>query len=139
MTLLMLFACNDDSVITASIEGRWKGTRAEVEARPLGLPIPIRRDVPSFDSPVEFRPDGTMTIMEGTSPEGTWYISGDELTLDIDYTIEDVGLAGTYTIETLTETTLVMYLVKRGQTLADPDNAPAISGRVKVTLHFRRQ
>ena len=135
----LLFSCEDDAEITASIEGKWKGTLAEIRVKPLGLPIPISEDYASFDPEIEFMPAGTVVLWDDSQPkEGTYELTGEKLTINIDYTIEDVDLSGTYTIETLTENSLVFYLERKGQTLVDPDGAPTIKGRVKVTLHFRR-
>ena len=136
--LISVFSCQEDPEITASIEGKWIGTRAEFQVKPLGLPIPINRDAPSFETEIEFQPDGTLVIPDDTqTARGTYQLAGNKLTIDIDYSIEDIGLSGTYNIETLNETSLVFYLKKR-DTISDPEGGPSISGQIKVTLHFRR-
>ena len=136
--LLLVLACNEDSEITSGIEGKWQGTLAEVQVKPFGLPLPISQDDPTFEPRIDFNDNGVMVIWDGSDPkEGTYTVSGNELITDIDYSIEDISLSGTYTIETLTATQLVIHL-KRDDTIADPDGGPSISGEIKVTLHFNR-
>ncbi|MDQ2655946.1 MAG: hypothetical protein M3Y60_00890 [Bacteroidota bacterium] len=137
--LLLVSSCQDDPEISAPIAGKWKGTLAEVDIKPLGLPIPASKDDPSFDAQIEFRPDGVVIINDNAETvDGTYQQSNESLTINIDYSIEEVNLSDTYTIETLTETLLVFYVNKKGETLIDPTGAPAVKGRVKITLHFER-
>lgn len=136
-SLLLSVACEEDAEITSGIEGQWQGTLAEVQFKPLGLPIPVKDDDPSFATRIDFNKDGTMVILEDDSKQGTYEVNGDELNIDIDYTIEDISLSGTYHIETLTQTQLVIH-TKRDDTIADPDGGPSVSGEIKITLHFAR-
>lgn len=136
--LMLAMACEEDAEITSGIEGKWRGTLAEVQVKPFGLPIPIKEDDPSFSTRIDFNEDGSMVVWEDTNPtEGTYSHSGNEVIVDIDFSIEDVDLSGTYTIETLSATQLVIY-TKRDDTIANPDGGPSISGEIKVTLHFSR-
>jgi hypothetical protein len=136
--LLLVLACNEDSEITSGIDGKWQGTLAEIQVKPFGLPLPISQDDPSFETRIDFSDNGVMVIWDGSDPkEGTYKVEGNELTTDIDYSIEDISLSGTYIIETLTATQLVIHL-ERDETIADPDGGPSISGKIKVTLHFNR-
>jgi hypothetical protein len=138
-TLWLVASCKDDADITSSIHGKWQGTLAEVQVKPFGLPVPISRDVPSFTTEMEFTADGTMIVWDDGHPiTGTYVLTGDELTADIAYNIEDVDLSGTYTIETLTETSLVFTLRKRNVVIADPAGGPNITGQITITLHFQR-
>jgi hypothetical protein len=137
--LLLAAACDKDTVITSSIDGRWSGTRAELRVKPFGLPIPISKDYPSFDAEIEFRPDRTLAVLEnGQSKEGTYSLNGDRLNIQVDFKIESYDLSGDYTIETLTGSSLVLYLERKDVTLADPDGAPTVKGQVKITLYFER-
>ena len=136
--LLLVFACNEDSEITSGINGKWQGKLAEIQVKPFGLPLPISRDDPSFATRIDFNDNGGMVVWDGSDPiEGTYKVEGKELTTDIDYSIENISLSGTYIIETLTATQLVVHL-ERDETIADPDGGPSISGEIKVTLHFIR-
>lgn len=138
LLLMLALACNEDAEITSGIAGRWQGTLAEVQVKPFGLPVSIKDDDPSFATRIDFNEDGSMVIWDDTNPtEGTYNVNNDEVTVNIDYSIEDIELSGTYTIETLTGTQLVIY-TKRDDTIAHPDGGPSISGEIKVTLHFRR-
>lgn len=135
----MLLTCNDDEEkIFTSIEGNWQGTLAEIQVKPFGLPLPFSEDLESFDTRLEFKPDGKVIVDEGGQPvEGSYQRTDDQLVIDIDMTIESIELAGTYTIETLDEDTLIFF-TERDDTFSDPDGGPSISGKVKVTLHFVR-
>ena len=137
--LLVTVGCRDeDTVITASIEGRWTGTLAEVQVKPFGLPVPFKEDDDSFATVVEFRSDGTLVFYEDdVGRHGTYTVTGDQLTIETDYTVEDIAISGTYTIQTLTETNLVMFL-KRKDEVVDADGMPAVKGHIKITLHFMR-
>jgi hypothetical protein len=136
--LLLLASCKEDAEITAGIEGRWQGTLAEIQLKPFGLPVPIRRDVPSFSTRIDFDDKGTVTLWDDGNPrEGSYQVDGDELILNIDYSIEDVSLSGTYNIEVLNQEQLVINL-KRNDKFADPDGGLTVSGQIKITLHFER-
>lgn len=137
--LLLSSGCHKDAVITSSIEGRWKGAGAELRVKPFGLPVPISKDYPSFNAEIEFRPDRTLALsQDGQVKEGTYELNGDRLRIEVDFKIEGYDLSGDYTIETLTENSLVLYLERKDVTLADPDGAPTVKGQIKITLHFKR-
>lgn len=138
LLILLAIACKEDAEITSGIEGKWQGTLAEVRVKPFGLPIPFKEDVPSFATRIDFNKDGSMVVWDDTSPtEGTYNLNGDEVTVNIDYSIEDIDLSGTYTIEILTDTQLVIH-TKRDDTITDPDSGQSMSAEIKVTLHFSR-
>ena len=139
MAMLLAFGCNeDDSILTASIVGEWTGTLAEIQLKPFGLPLPINKKEDSFATGIEFTDDGRLLVYEDTQPiQGRYELTGDQLALETNYTVEDIALAGTYTVETLTETSLVIFLKRKDQNI-DLEGAPAINGTVKITLHFRR-
>ena len=139
VALLLAFGCEDDgAVFTSSIEGKWIGTLAEIEVKPFGLPVPIKEDDPSFNMPIEFTAEGNFLVLEGSKPiHGTYQLEGDHLNIETDYAVDDIPLAGTYSVKTLTETSLVIFLKRKGQKI-DVEGAPAIRGIVKITLHFQR-
>lgn len=85
----MLLTCNDDEEKTfTSIEGNWQGTLAEIQVKPFGLPLPFSEDLESFDTRLEFKPDGKVIVDEGGQPvEGSYQRIGDQLVIDIDMTI----------------------------------------------------
>jgi hypothetical protein len=139
VALVVLFSCQDDHAPLAPIIGQWKGTRAELRLKPFGLPIPISKDDDDFASTLEFKSDGTLVLTDGsTSRQGTYSMAGNKITTDLDFSMEDVSLSGTYEIEDLTDTALAFYIEKKDTTLTDPNSGKSISGDVKVTLHFQR-
>ena len=137
--ILLLTRCQEEEpALSASLQGKWTGTLAEVQVKPFGLPIPIKKDVPSFATEIEFKEGGRLLVWDNSQAiEGTYEQTGDELKIETDYTIEDIELAGEYTIETLTETSLVIFLRRKDQNI-DVEGAPAIDGHIKITLHFQR-
>ncbi|MEX1239235.1 MAG: lipocalin family protein [Cyclobacteriaceae bacterium] len=137
--LLAAFSCNDDDEQLAPIEGKWRGTMAEIQVKPFGLPIPVSKKDESFHTEIEFRSDGKLIVYEDSqTTEGTWKLNGNKLVTDIDFNTEFIGLSGTYTVERLTGTTLIFYLEKDNQTISDPDTGQSISGDLKATLHFQK-
>lgn len=136
--LLLTVSCQEDTLITAPIEGQWQGTLAEVQVKPYGLPLPFKDDDPSFSTVVEFRSDGTVVFFEDdVGRQGTYTVDGDRLSIETDYTVEDIALSGTYTIQTLTDRSLVIYLKKKDE-IVDAEGMPAVKGHIKITLHFAR-
>ncbi len=140
IAIMIALSCQnkDDEEVFASIVGKWKGTLAEMELKPFGIPIPVKKNDENFSSTIEFRADGTMTLNDGSkTTEGAYQLVNNKLITDIDFRIETIDLSGTYTIEELTATNLVFYKKKK-DTLTDPDTGQSISGDIKVTLHFGR-
>ena len=137
--ILIVAGCKEDeAVMTGSIEGKWTGTFAEVQVKPFGLPIPFKDEDASFDTRVEFKPDGTFIVWESGQPvEGSYTLRGEELAIETDYTVEDISFSGTYRIRTLTETTLIIQR-KKNNHIIDAEGVPAVRGQIKITLHFSR-
>ena len=136
---LILIGCRDEEEkIFASIEGKWRGTLAELRFKPLGLPIPISEEDESFAARLEFTSEGVLQVYEGGQQHtGTYQRINDKLVIDIDLDVSDVEFSGTYTIDALDETKLVFYK-EESDKIADPDGGLAVSGKIKVTLHFER-
>lgn len=129
-------ACDDDDEeVTRSVEGRWQGTRLELNLEAFEVPV-RNEDDDTFNAQMEFKANGSVTIEdEGQSATGTWVQNGNTLTLSVNYTIEDISISGDYTIEELTETNLRLY-AKRDETYEDPDTGLEVDGTLKATLHF---
>lgn len=138
LMLATLLACKDDEKEMTSIVGKWKGTLAEVELHPFGIPLPISRDDDNFDTEIEFKSDATLIISDTPPAEGSWQIVDDKLITDIDFSTDFIALTGAYSIQELTATTLIIYLEKENETITDPDTGQSVSGDIKVTLHFER-
>lgn len=129
----------DDEENLAPIEGKWRGTLAEAELQPFGIPLPVKKSDPTFDTELEFRANGTLLVSDGAETrEGTWKLVGNRLATDIDFDTEFIEVSGTYTVETLTSSTLIFFLEKEDQTVTDPGSGQSISGDLKITLHFER-
>ena len=70
--------------------------------------------------------------------QGHWSQDGEKLTASLDFNTEFVDLNGEYTIQTLTDTKLVLYFEKDG-TYEDPDTGIQIEGTLKATLYFDKK
>jgi hypothetical protein len=139
LSFFVLFSCKEDEDPKPSIVGKWKGTLAEIEVKPFGLPTPISRNDDDFAAEIEFKSDGTMILLENAQPiEGTYHIMGDQLMTDIDFQTDALDLSGDYVIEQLTQNKLVVFLEKDGS-VTDPGTGVTINGDIKATLHFDRQ
>lgn len=137
--LSLLFSCHEDESSFTSIVGKWRGTLAEIQVKPFGLPLPFSEEDDSFATEIEFKADGTMIVYgESQNTEGTYEVVGEKLNTDINFSTDVVELPGSGTIETLTQTTLVFYIKKDNTTITDPDSGRSISGDIKATLHFER-
>jgi hypothetical protein len=138
LLILLVFSCDDEDKTFTSIVGKWIGTTARIQLKPFGLPIPISKKDDSFAAEIEFRTDGTVTLVnDSETHEGTYQVVDDKIITDLRFATEVIDLSGTYTIETLTASTLVFY-IKKNDTITDPDTGKSITGDIKATLEFER-
>ncbi len=129
----------DDEEKMASIEGTWQGTKAEGEVLVFGVPSGFEEEDDTFNPILEFKQGGNVTLtQDGIPSQGTWSQAGDQLTTTLTFDTDFFELPGTYTIETLTATKLVLYLEKDG-TYTDPDTGIEIDGTLKATLYFDKK
>ena len=139
VTLLALLAGCDDEEKIASVQGSWQGTKAEGEVLVFGVPSGFEEEDNSFNPILEFKPGGVVTLTQNSVPaQGTWSQDGEKLTTSLDFNTEFVSLNGDYTIQTLTETKLVLYFEREG-TYEDPDTGTEIEGTLKATLYFDKK
>ena len=139
VTLLALLAGCDDEEKIASVQGSWQGTKAEGEVLVFGVPSGFEEEDNSFNPILEFKPGGVVTLTQNSVPaQGTWSQDGEKLTTSLDFNTEFVSLNGDYTIQTLTETKLVLYFEREG-TYEDPDTGIEIEGTLKATLYFDKK
>lgn len=140
ISALFLFGplgCDDNEKI-ASVEGSWEGTKAEGQVLLYGVPTGFEEEDDTFNPILEFKQGGTVTVTQnGTPSQGTWSQDGEQLTTSLNFNTNFVDISGTYTIQTLTETTLVLYYEKDG-TYEDPDTGIEIEGTLKATLTFNK-
>jgi hypothetical protein len=135
---VMLTGCDDDEKL-AALEGSWQGTKAEGEVVIFGVPSGFEEEDETFDPVIEFKQDGVVKITDNGAPiEGTWSQAGNILTTSITFDTNFIDLAGNYTIQSLTDTKLVLYFEKDG-TYADPDTSIEIEGTLKATLYFDKK
>lgn len=135
--LLIPFACDEEEK-TGSVEGTWTGTKAEGEVLVFGVPSGFEEVDDSFNPVLEFKQGGVVTLtQDGVPYSGTWSQDGEKLTTNLNFTTDFVDLSGVYTIQTLTDTKLVLYLEKDG-TYEDPDTGIDIEGTLKATLSFQK-
>ena len=138
LCLLTPFACDDEDKI-ASVEGRWTGTKAEGEVLVFGVPSGFEEVDNKFNSVLEFRAGGIATLaQDGVSNSGMWSQEGEKLSTNLGFNTDFVDLSGMYTIQTLTETDLVLYFEKDG-IYKDPDTGIEIEGTLKATLSFQKK
>jgi len=137
--LIALTAGCDDEEKFSSIEGKWQGTKAEGKVLVFGVPSGFEEEDDTFDPTLEFKQGGVVTLtQDGTPSQGTWSQDGEKLTMSITFDTDFVDLSGAYTIETLTDTKLVLYYEKDG-TYKDPDTQIEIDGTLKATLYFDKK
>lgn len=136
--LIAPFACDDEEKM-ASVEGSWRGTKAEGEVLVFGVPSGFEEEDETFNPVLEFKEGGTVTLtQDGVPSSGTWSQDGETLTTSLNFNTNFVDLSGAYTIQTLTDTKLVLYYEKDG-TYEDPDTGIEIEGMLKATLTFNKQ
>lgn len=136
--LIVPFGCDDDEK-KASIEGKWQGTKAEGEVLVFSVPTGFDEEDETFDPLLEFKQGGVVTLtQDGVPSQGTWSQNGETLNASITFDTNFVDLSGSYTIQTLTETKLVLYYEKDG-TYQDPDTGIEIEGTLKATLYFDKK
>ena len=135
---VMVIGCDEEEKL-AALEGSWQGTKAEGEVVIFGVPSGFEEEDETFDPVIEFKPDGSVEITDNGAPiEGTWTQAGNILTTSITFDTNFIDLAGNYTIQSLTDTKLVLYFEKDG-TYADPDTGIEIEGTLKATLYFDKK
>jgi hypothetical protein len=136
---VLVIGCSDEEEKLASLEGSWQGTKAEGEVVIFGVPSGFEEEDETFDPAIEFKQDGSVKIIDNGAPaEGTWSQTGNTLTTSITFDTNFIDLSGRYTIQSLTDTKLVLYFEKDG-TYADPDTGIEIEGTLKATLNFDKK
>jgi hypothetical protein len=136
---LILVSCKDDDKTYPSVTGKWQGTLLTAEITVFGVPLPDKRTDDTFDAIVEFKADGTATVTDDNQTStGTWSQNNDKLTLSVTFGTDFIDLSGTYTIQDITDTKLILYIEKDGS-YTDPDTNVEVQGTVKATLNFDRK
>lgn len=137
--ILMLFACKDDSDVSASIVGKWSGNKADFKINPKGIIPAFTISEDNLAVQLEFKNDGTLILTDDqTTTSGTYQLNGRSLVININYTFEVIGLEGTYDVEELSRSKLRVSIEKEGN-FEHPDTGQKIDGTVEATLFFDRQ
>ena len=135
----VIVSCNEEEDNSPSIVGKWRGTLAEITVQPFGLPTPISRDIEDFSAEIEFQSDGKVTLVQNGQPvEGTYQLAGKTLTTDVPFATGLSDMTGTFTVEQLTETALVVFIERENETFTDPQSGITVTGDVQSRLHFER-
>lgn len=134
-----LFSCSDDED-RAPLEGIWQGTSAHAKFYPSGSPIAVYdEDLPDFTPVIEFREDGSASVdVDGTVTNGTWqYTDGNnKVVANVDLQNDFFGASETFTIRTLTSSSLVLEYIEEGE--VDIPDVGVLEGKLELTLNFTR-
>lgn len=135
-----IFSCSDEDE-SAPLEGVWQGTSAQAKFYPEGSPVAVYDEaLPDFSPVIEFREDGTASVdVDGNITNGTWeYADGNKkIVANVDLQNEFFGASETFTISTLTGSSLVLQYTKEGD-VEIPDFG-VVEGRLELTMSFTRQ
>ena len=130
-------ACDDHESV-ATLEGIWHGSMAQGDVLLFGVPTGFEEEDKNFHPTLEFREKGVVILTQGgIKRHGNWAQNGEILVTSLNFETDFVDLSGTYTIQTLTVSQLVLYYEKEG-TFEDPDTGIEITGTLKATLSFNR-
>jgi hypothetical protein len=138
--LLVAFSCSEDGEVTSQLTGKWAGNKADFKVNPDGIIPAFTISEDEFPVQLDFRSDGTLVVTDddGATTSGTYALSERNLTININYTIEMIGLDGTYHVEELTDNSLRLRITKEGE-YTHPDTNQQFEGEVEATLYFDRQ
>jgi hypothetical protein len=136
---IALTACKDEPEITAPIIGKWSGQESDFKINPSGIIPAFTLHEDEFPVQLEFKTDGSLILTDnkGVNRNGSYVHSGDQLTINVDYTFELIELSGTYQINELTSSSLQTEIEKEGS-YTHPDTGQQFDGKVTATLYFRK-
>lgn len=134
-----ILSCSDDEE-SAPLEGVWQGTSAHAKFYPSGSPVAAYDEaLPDFTPIIAFNEDGSASVeVDGTITEGTWeYADGNKkIVTSVDLQNEFFGPSETFTIKTLTSSSLVLEYLKEGD--IDIPDVGVLDGKLQLTLNFTR-
>jgi hypothetical protein len=137
---LLIISCKEDKQEPfSSITGIWVGNKIDFKINPKGIIPAFTIHEDNFQMQLEFKSDGTVILTkDNKSTVGTYQLAGDQLTMNIDYEFDLINMGGTYTVETLTQSSLSAFIEKEG-TFKHPDTGQEFDGKVKATLFLDRK
>src|SRR5690606_41276184 len=134
-----LLSCSDDEE-RAPLEGVWQGTSAHAKFTPQGSPVAVYDEaLPDFTPLIEFREDGSASVdVDGTVTNGTWQHpdGNNKVVANVDLQNDFFGTSETFTIKSLTNSSLVLEFLKEGE-VDIPDFGP-LDGKLVLTMNFTR-
>lgn len=138
-SLLLIVSCDDNDEVTAPIAGVWNGTKTDFRLNPKGIIPPFTITEDDFSIRLEFKSDGTLLLTDNSNQTtaGTYTLNARDLTINISYEYEFIGMEGTYHVEELTTSRLRVSIEKEG-TYEHPDTGEQFDGKVKATLYFEK-
>lgn len=138
-SLLLIVSCDDNDEASAPIAGVWNGNKADFRLNPNGIIPAFTITEDDFSMRLEFKSDGTLLLTDNSNQTttGTYVVNGRDLTINISYEFEFIGMEGTYNVEELTTSRLRVSIEKEG-TYKHPDTGQQFDGKVKATLYFEK-
>lgn len=133
IVLSLAFACKDDEEkeITEPIVGKWKGDQSEIKANYGPVPVYDETD-DTFDVTLEFKKDGSVDFTrDGTVTTGTYTVTGDKLTTNVDLQIYQTDGETVFDIVELTDSKLRLELNEDREV-----NVPDV-GLIEVNLNAK--
>jgi hypothetical protein len=136
LLLVGFVSCSKDEE-KPSLIGSWQGTIVKVTVIPDAAPVPINLGEEALDVLANFKADGSVELTkDAQTTTGTYEVNGKNLIITITFTLNDIDLSGTYTIQEHTQTKLTLYLEKTGS--IDHPDFGTVTGTVKATFYFDR-
>lgn len=108
---ISVLACDDDDE-RASIIGSWNGDQAFVVVKYRDLPF-YKDDRQEFNVTITFNEDGTVVLVDkddGTTSTGNYTLTGDDLTVDIDFKLFELTGPIEFDVDRLTNQRLELSL-----------------------------
>ena len=136
----LIISCQNEGEVKSTIVGTWYGSQADFRINPDGIIPAFTITEDTIPVQLDFKTDGSvyLTDNKGARTSGTYSLSGRNLTINIDYDFEFIGLGGTYHVEELTDSNLRIVITKDGE-YTDPDSNQTVHGEVEATLYFKKQ
>jgi uncharacterized protein (TIGR03066 family) len=138
LLFLLAFGCKDDDkeVEPTSIIGKWKGDKSEIKVTYALVPVYDQTDE-TFDVVLEFKSDGKVTFTQsGMTTEGTYTVSGDKLTTNVDFQAAIDLSNATFDIVELTQTKLRLHMQEDREVTAP--TVGEVVANIKADLSFDR-
>jgi uncharacterized protein (TIGR03066 family) len=128
LLLLVAFGCKDDEKEEEeiSIVGKWKGDNSAFKVTYGIVPVYDQTD-DTFDVILEFTSDGKVTFTQsGITTEGTYSLTGDQLTTNVDFQAAIDLSNATFDVQELSKTKLRLHM-EDDREINVPDIGPVVA------------